>query len=214
MKLKTLESILQTLDAFERPNIELEQYTTSPHITANFLNVVGNENLEIKGKFIADLGCGCGNLAIGASLFGAGACIGFEVDSSALDIALRNKDEVECDNVDFVQCDVMDLEDSKWRKVFDTVIMNPPFGTKNNKGIDMKFLRTALSLARTSVYSFHKIETLEHIKRVASSWNVDVTPCYEVKFNIPHSYKRHRLVSKDVSVALLRFSFAKQRNVL
>jgi predicted RNA methylase len=27
---------------------------------------------------------------------------------------------------------------------FDTVIMNPPFGTKNNEGIDMKLLENAL----------------------------------------------------------------------
>ena len=37
----------------------------------------------------------------------------------------------------------------------DTVITNPPFGTKNNKGIDIQFLKTAIRLARRSVYSFH-----------------------------------------------------------
>ena len=38
-----------------------------------------------------------------------------------------------------------------WFKSFDTVIMNLPFGTKNNKEIDMTFLKIALEMARTAV---------------------------------------------------------------
>lgn len=37
--------------------------------------------------------------------------------------------------------------------------MNPPFGTKNNEGIDMKFLETALKLSNNAVYSLHKTST-------------------------------------------------------
>jgi predicted RNA methylase len=46
---------------------------------------------------------------------------------------------------------------------FDTVIMNPPFGTKNNAGIDMLFLRRAIELATGAVYSLHKSSTREVI---------------------------------------------------
>lgn len=42
---------------------------------------------------------------------------------------------------------------------FDTVVMNPPFGTKNNAGIDMKFLKMGLDLSCDSVYSLHKSTT-------------------------------------------------------
>ena len=39
------------------------------------------------------------------------------------------------ENVDLLQFDVLNQPDkSKWHKQFDTVIMNPPFGTKHNKG--------------------------------------------------------------------------------
>lgn len=47
----------------------------------------------------------------------------------------------------------------RWDKYFDTVVMNPPFGTKNNAGIDMKFLKMGLDLASDSVYSLHKSST-------------------------------------------------------
>jgi predicted RNA methylase len=30
------------------------------------------------------------------------------------------------------------------RDVFDTIVMNPPFGTKNNEGIDMELLESAV----------------------------------------------------------------------
>ncbi len=39
---------------------------------------------------------------------------------------------------------------------FDTVLMNPPFGTRC-RGIDMLFLYTGLCLARRAVYSMHKV---------------------------------------------------------
>lgn len=47
----------------------------------------------------------------------------------------------------------------RFDKYFDTVIMNPPFGTKNNAGIDMEFLEVAVRLAKTAVYSLHKTST-------------------------------------------------------
>lgn len=48
----------------------------------------------------------------------------------------------------------------------DTVIMNPPFGTKR-KGVDMEFLRAAAHLSSHAVYSLHKSSTRAHIQKVA-----------------------------------------------
>lgn len=48
---------------------------------------------------------------------------------------------------------------SRWEKYFDTVLMNPPFGTKNNAGVDMKFLQMGIRLSCGSVYSLHKSST-------------------------------------------------------
>lgn len=42
-------------------------------------------------------------------------------------------EEFELPNIDMVQCDVCSVE-SLYTNKFDTVIMNPPFGTKHNQG--------------------------------------------------------------------------------
>lgn len=45
-------------------------------------------------------------------------------------------------------------------KVVDTVVMNPPFGTRK-KGADMEFLSAAMKVASQAVYSLHKTSTRE-----------------------------------------------------
>lgn len=62
-------------------------------------------------------------------------CIGFDVDEDALEIFRTNADEFELPNIDLVQCDICSLPAHCLVKAVDTVIMNPPFGTKHNKGM-------------------------------------------------------------------------------
>ncbi|GBN21479.1 Methyltransferase-like protein 5 [Araneus ventricosus] len=206
-KVKKLEQILSTLDIFEKPNIALEQYPTPPHIAAHMLHIMAENTGEVEERMVADLGCGCGTLSIAAAICGASMCVGFEIDANALEIAQRNKEDMELENIDFIQCDVQDLSESRWQKAFDTVILNPPFGTKSNKGIDMMFLKTALSLARHTVYSLHKSSTIEHIGKKAKQWNVKMEPLYEMVFNVNKSRKQHKSESRDFQVHLLRFTF-------
>lgn len=61
-------------------------------------------------------------------------CIGFDVDDDALEVFRKNAEEFEIANVDLVQCDLCSLQPEAYAKKFDTVIMNPPFGTKHNQG--------------------------------------------------------------------------------
>lgn len=115
---------------------------------------------DISGKLVGDLGSGCGALALGAAVLEAGLVVGFEIDSDAIENFQRNLEFHELSNVDVVQCNVLDLDKSgKWEKKFDTVILNPPFGTKHNAGMDVKFLKIAFLLAKKSVYSLHKTST-------------------------------------------------------
>ncbi|KAI1885034.1 hypothetical protein AGOR_G00216020 [Albula goreensis] len=208
MKLKELESCLQQVDAFEDPKLLLEQYPTSPHIAACMLYTIHNTFDDIENKIVADLGCGCGVLSIGAAVLGAGLCIGFDIDEDALATFKINTEEFELTNIDMVQCDVCNLEQSVFAKKFDTVIMNPPFGTKHNKGMDMQFLKTALSMARTAVYSLHKTSTREHIQKKASDWNVKMQVVAELRYDLPASYKFHKKKSVDIEVDFIRFSFS------
>lgn len=135
MRLKELEGYLQQVDVFENPKVDLEQYPTTPHIAAHMLYTIDNTFGDIEGKLVGDLGCGCGVLSIGSCMLGSAMTFGFDVDSDALEIASKNCVEFELGTCELIQCDVQEFSlFDRWSKAFDTVIMNPPFGTKNNKG--------------------------------------------------------------------------------
>lgn len=177
LSIKQLESCLQDLDDFDNPKIELEQYATPPHIAALMLNTIDLTYKDLKDKFVADLGCGTGRLSIGSLLCGAALVFGFDVDGDALKSGLQNVEDIfgssdagvengvyqDCTNFNFIQADIAsescyDL----WKSFggrFDTVIMNPPFGTKQNPGLDMIFLERATELTNNVVYSLHKTST-------------------------------------------------------
>ncbi|GFV35332.1 rRNA N6-adenosine-methyltransferase METTL5 [Trichonephila clavipes] len=213
-KAQKLQEILESLDVFEKPNIALEQYSTPPHVAAQMLHIMAENTGEIDGKIIGDLGCGCGTLTIGAAICGAALCIGFDIDDKALEIARGNKEDLELENVDFIQCDVEDLSNSRWYKAFDTVILNPPFGTKNNWGIDMKFLQTACSLARETVYSLHKSSTLEHVEKKVKSWNFKMKAMYRMSFNLRKTRRKDKDESRDILVDLIRITLTETNKVL
>lgn len=95
---------------------------------------------------------------------------------------------------------------------FDTVLMNPPFGTKpGNKGIDMVFLETGLKLVKVggAVYSMHKSSTREHIQRKAQAWGCSFEVLAQMKFDIGKMYKFHKKKSVDVEVDLIRLERTK-----
>lgn len=213
MRLKQLESNLQSVDVFENPKILLEQYPTSPEIAAQMLHKIHTHYDDIEGKAVLDLGCGCGVLSIGATMMGARYVLGVDIDETALDICYENIQGFEMDTIDLLQQDVRLLGQpgmvDRLKGSFDTVIMNPPFGTKHNEGLDMVFVKTALDIAKTSVYSLHKTSTKEHIQKKANSWGVDMEEVAEVRFNIDNSYKFHKKKSVDIEVCLLRFAHKK-----
>lgn len=155
MKLKQLEGLLGNLDQFSDPKIELEQYPTGPHIASRMLYTAENSFGDISDKVVADFGCGCGTLGLAAALLGADHVTGFDVDSEALGIASSNAEDLELD-LNLVQCDIRNLEFRG--KIIETVVMNPPFGTRS-KGADMAFLSVALQSASQAVYSLHKTTT-------------------------------------------------------
>uniref|UniRef100_A0A7N4P0U6 Methyltransferase-like protein 5 n=3 Tax=Sarcophilus harrisii TaxID=9305 RepID=A0A7N4P0U6_SARHA len=206
MKRKELESFLQQVDGFEKPKLLLEQYPTRPHIAACMLYTIHNTYDDIENKVVGDLGCGCGMLSIGTAMLGAGLCVGFDIDEDALEIFSRNVAEFELTNIDMIQCNVCSLSDTMF-KSFDTIIMNPPFGTKHNKGMDMSFLKIALQMARVAVYSLHKSSTREHIQKKADEWKIKMDVIAELRYDLPASYRFHKKKTVDIEVDLIRFSF-------
>lgn len=70
MKLKHLESVLESVNVFSEPNISLEQYPTSAHLASRMLYTIDSVYDEVEGRDLADFGCGCGVLSMAAALMG------------------------------------------------------------------------------------------------------------------------------------------------
>ncbi|GKA53916.1 methyltransferase-like protein 5 isoform X1 [Tanacetum coccineum] len=159
---------------------------------------------DISGKVVADFGCGCGTLGLAATLLDAdfvfdSHVIGVDRDEDSLEIASINADDLEVE-MELIQCQINNL---KWRgQIVDTVVMNPPFGTRN-KGVDMEFLSVVLKVASQAVYSLHKTTTREHIKRAAlRDYNAASA---ELRYDLPKLYKFHKKKVVDIVVDLCRF---------
>ena len=215
MKLRQLESLLQPVEAFDKPKLELEQYPTSAHLASLMLFTAESSFGDIQDRRVIDLGTGPGTLAIGAAMLGASDVVGIDVDPDALEVAQRNLVELEAEEeVDLILADVARVPSmfaipervaDAGGAVCNTVVMNPPFGTRA-KGADVMFLQTALRLCDTAVYSLHKSSTRAHLARKAQEWGVDFRVLAEMKFDVPKMYKFHKKDSVDIAVDFVRLS--------
>ncbi len=193
MKRRELEMILQSMDRFQAPKPELEQYSTPAIIAADMLfEALARGHIE--DRKVLDLGCGTGPLGIGAALLGAGKVIGLDKDLAALAQAKANAVRLGVD-VEFRQGEVSELAE-----VADTVIMNPPFGAQR-KGADRPFLITAMKCAPV-IYSLHLSQTEEFIQRFAALSAFTATALKRYKFEIPYMFEFHSKAKKDVYVTL------------
>ncbi|GLC36322.1 hypothetical protein PLESTM_000431200 [Pleodorina starrii] len=207
MKLKELHALMQDIAPFPRPKVELEQYPTGPHLASRLLFAVDSSYDELAGKTVVDLGCGTAMLSIGAALLGSRHVVGLDIDPDALQVAADNAEQFEEPlPIDFVLADVRQLPAQLRRLRADTVIMNPPFGTKQ-KGVDMAFLRSAFAIATTSIYSLHKSSTRDFIaktaKRDLGAASAEVVA--QLRYDLPATMKFHRQKSVDIEVDLWRF---------
>lgn len=120
-------------------------------------------------------------------------------------------------------------------RTFDTVIMNPPFGTFN-KGIDMVFLETAcqvrlpfatiavarlmqtrsLQIAQTAVYSLNKTSTRDFILKKAKSFGFEGTVIAEMR--VGRSLRPYRVTKITANLSQIcstiyqrRWTFTRRR---
>nr|CAG4645760.1 EOG090X0BVL [Lynceus sp. MCZ IZ 141354] len=201
--LPELEQYLQRVQGFDKPKVVLEQYETRPHIASCMLFTIAS-NGDIEEKSVMDLGCGCGMLTIGSSLLSADVVYALDIDSDALNIAQSNVYEFEMTNVDFVNVDVTSLT---WHGGVDTVVMNPPFGTKT-KGVDVLFIEKALEMTQENcgvVYSLHKTSTRKYITTRFQNRPLKCQVVAELRYDLPATYKFHKKQSVDIEVDLWRF---------
>ena len=235
---------------WKHSQIRLEQYPTSPTLTASVVLMALSHDDVGPGRSVLDLGCGTGMLLMGCALVDSDVVMGVDCDGEALAVAAQNAAELELENTFLVQAAVPrtkqpakqqhrgrngskqrkgrvsakahHISETKAdptaaaasnpqqfplrRKCVDTVVTNPPFGTKHNAGMDVQFLRTALQVATRAVYSFHKSSTREYLLRTVPDMAAvaSCTVVAQMKFDIPQVYKFHKEKSVDIDVDLIR----------
>lgn len=194
---KQLEIKLSKLKILEIPRLELEQYPISPNVAAELLYMSGFENADLNGRII-DLGTGTGRLAIGAALMGAKEVTGIDLDEKVLQLARQNAKLADV-SVNWILSDI-----ERTIGVFDTVLMNPPYGTRIRHA-DTIFLEKAFELAPV-VYSIHKSSTRKFVVDFVRSHDRQVKEVRTMRLRIPHLFDFHERKWADVEVDLYRIT--------
>ena len=144
--------------------LTMQTVSTAPHIAARMIFTAATTYEDIESCHVGDFGVGPGVLSLGAQAMGAAYVCGFDCDQEALDLASINFASLDVHGIDLVQVDVQSLS---LTSDFDTVLMNPPFGTRNS-GVDTAFVHKAMKHAN-AVYSLHKTSTRDHFVRLAGT---------------------------------------------
>jgi len=189
---------LQQVNLHPTPKLHLEQYTIPADLAAEILFAACYVHNDIQDKTVLDLGTGTGRLALGASILGARYVVGVDVDVSSLHVAYISTKSLGVE-VDFVLGEIGTLHGS-----IDTVLMNPPFGTRKPHA-DLRFLQCALQLANV-IYTIHKSST----RRFLEHWLLDQGLSFErmmvTKMDIPRQFRFHRKPRRPVEVDVLRIT--------
>ena len=193
---KELARELSFLENFDDAAVRLEQYKTDSEIAAELLWSLHMAN-ELKGKTVADLGCGNGILGIGCLLLNAGEVFFVDKDNKALDIARENYKKLKLKHGKFFCCDVFQFDQKA-----DVVIQNPPFGVKK-KHADREFLDTAMKTSDV-IYSFHKSESENFLKKYCENFKVE--KIFEFDFILRKTYKFHKKEKHHVRAGLFRMN--------
>jgi putative methylase len=189
---------LSKLPVFIKGNLTLEQYPTDSEIAAESL-WAAYMNGDIEDKIIADLGAGTGILGIGALELGAKFVYFVEKDKTVIEQLEANLANYDKKNYAIINSDISDFKPSKGVEI-DTVIMNPPFGTKK-KHSDREFLIKAFSLSN-KVYSFHKTSTSGFIESISSSSGFRIVIKKDFEFPLKQTYSFHKSKIKRIEVSL------------
>jgi len=194
MKQRKLEMLLEEIEGFSDPELELEQYQTPSLLAAEILHFAYMQG-DLDDS-VQDLGCGTGILAIGAKLLGAKNVVGYDMDPKALEIANINARKLGVE-IDFVFSDIADIEGH-----VKTTVMNPPFGARV-KGRDRPFLSSALRTSEV-IYSIHNRGSLAFIQKFIKP--AIITHSYVAKFPIKRIFDFHKKEREVIEVEIYRIT--------
>ncbi|WP_410508766.1 METTL5 family protein [Methanosarcina hadiensis] len=194
MKQRKLEMLLEEIEGFSDPELELEQYQTPSLLAAEILHFAYMQG-DLDGS-VQDLGCGTGILAIGAKLLGAEKVIGYDTDAKALEIARKNAERLGVE-AEFINSDITGVSER-----VKTTVMNPPFGARV-KGRDRPFLSSALRTSEV-IYSIHNRGSLSFIQKFIKP--AVITHSYVAKFPIKRTFDFHQKEREVIEVEIYRIA--------
>lgn len=201
MRKKELSILLSKLSTFARPKVGLEQYSID---SENAAAILWNAFLlrDIKNRTAADLGCGTGILGLGALLLGAKHCYFVDKSKEAIKIAKKNLALLEKAGFLVKKKAAFFIKDvSKFKKKVDTILQNPPFGTKQQHA-DRVFIDAALKNGKI-IYSLHKTVTLDFVKNYIAKRGI-ATHSFRLKLQLKATMPWHRAKIKRIDVTCVR----------
>ncbi len=199
---KDLEVTLSKALNFKNAKVSSEQYVTPSGIAAEVL-WKAYFNGHIEEKVIADLGCGTGVLGIGALLLGAKSVLFVDNDDKALQICRENIQKLQSERSGLGQVEFLEKDVASVDQRVDTVIMNPPFGTKK-KHADKGFLKKAFSITKVT-YSFHKSSTNDYIISLAQANKQNISEQFSFNYLLRNTMKHHTKEKEYIEVSCFVF---------
>tara|TARA_Y100000310_G_C20697669_1_gene826867 strand:- start:5594 stop:6223 length:630 start_codon:yes stop_codon:yes gene_type:complete len=197
MSKKQLEILLTKVEGFRNPKIKFEQYFTDATIVADML-WNARHNRHVKGKIIADLGCGPGIFGFGALILGAKKVYFVDLDKEALQVAKDNQKVVEKILGKKLNCSYHNINVKDFDENVQVVIQNPPFGVKRTHH-DKLFLVKAMEMANV-VYSFHKLSTKKFVEKFVGDNGFRIKELYTYDFPIKKQFFFHISRVKNIEV--------------
>ncbi|MHA1213921.1 MAG: METTL5 family protein [Candidatus Hodarchaeales archaeon] len=196
-----IKSFLSEVTNFKDPKVALEQYILPDDLVAFIIVFCAN---DFKNRSVVDLGCGTGRFILPIQKYFSKRAFGIEIDYQLTNSLAKESNRLKIP-IDLLVTSVEFLEPFNWGKIFDTTIMNPPFGTKRRK-IDFVFLNKALMYSQTLI-SLHKSnkETRRMIRKIAENYRKDVEILATLEFMLSPSFSFHYKKKHAVRVDLIRF---------
>ncbi|TFG17664.1 MAG: hypothetical protein EU530_10320 [Promethearchaeota archaeon] len=211
IKKKNLISIVQSMEGFKSPNVQLEQYITDAISTVDFLYFIAVDHKDILGNIIVDLGAGTGRLGLTSLLMGAEIVIAVEKDVNAIKILKKNADVLELlDHLHIFQTDISLINDSERASIIQLLqksstsgteivcVMNPPFGVQI-RNADRPFLQLAMSIC-DKIYSIHlsNPKTRSYLERFVGTHGWKITTIHSQKMILEGSFSFHKHKRKEI----------------
>ena len=200
-----LAIILSKLEVFENPKLGSEQYPTDSEVAADILWHAFMQ-YDIQNHTIADLGCGTGILGIGALLLGAKKVYFVDSDVTIIPTLQRNLEAVKIDTADYM---IYNVGVQQFNEPVDTVIENPPFGTKIVHA-DKQFLEQAFKIGQV-IYTIHKVTSQGFIDAIAKDHHFKITHLLKLKLPLRATQKFHTKRLYTVEVGCWRLEKEKSK---